>query len=265
MDPALLWNALTTRPLFLDETRQQLVVDRVELEKDYLPLAEKLLERAPVEKRLLVAVVGPPGSGKSAFATLLAAVINLLAQAEPAVVVGLDGWHYPNAYLNQHTMTWHGKKTVLRALKGMPETYDFAALAKFIQTAVTASELQFPIYSRALHDPLTGAGTIKPQHRIILAEGNYWLLNELPWNSLANHFDFSIFLQADPAVLLNGLRQRHLRGGKSLEQIEAHLQQVDLPNIHRVLTHSLPADVIVQKVDHQHIANILWSRSCNTL
>lgn len=256
MDITRLWNALRAHPLLLDETSQPLEIDRAGLEKFYLPLAQEIIQRAPAAERLLVVVAGPPGSGKSAFAALLAVVINLIASAETAVVVGLDGWHLPNAYLDSHTIEWNGETAVLRSLKGAPETYASASLTDFLKSAAAGAELRFPVYSRALHDPIPDAGIIASHHRIINLEGNYWLLNEPPWNALNPRFDLRIFLRAEPSALLDGLRQRHLRGGKSPQFTEAHLQRVDLPNIRRVLDHSLPADVIVQKIDSRRIAGI---------
>jgi pantothenate kinase len=79
-------------------------LDRQEVMDFYQPLARCVLERRQPGQREIVAVAGPPGSGKSAFAAVLTAVLDALAGEKLAALVGLDGWHFPNAYLDSHTI-----------------------------------------------------------------------------------------------------------------------------------------------------------------
>ena len=77
-----MWDNLSQKNLTLDQTSTPLEMERLEVEQFYYPLALRLLERSRGQKRILAAVAGPPGSGKTAFATLLVAVINAEAQGE---------------------------------------------------------------------------------------------------------------------------------------------------------------------------------------
>ena len=252
-----LFDRLQRLPLFLDQTGYPLELDREEIRRWYEPLARLVLARLPAQGRELAAVAGPPGSGKTAFAITLAAVVNLLAGETLAVVVGQDGWHYPNASLDAHTLQRGGASLPLRSIKGAPETYDLEKIRAFLAEVKTAASLAYPVYSRALHDPIEGAGRIETAQRVVILEGNYWLLDEPPWNSYASSFDLSIFLEAQPETLLAGLRDRHLRGGKDPAQVEQHLRQVDLPNIERVLAHRLPAEVVVTKAGSRRISAVV--------
>ncbi len=47
---------------------------------------------------------GIPGSGKSTFAAALALVAGRIWPAGWLAVVGMDGWHYPNAVLDKKTI-----------------------------------------------------------------------------------------------------------------------------------------------------------------
>jgi pantothenate kinase len=251
-----MWEALSQNHLTLDQTSTPLEMERFEVELFYYPLALRLLELGRNQKRILAAVAGPPGSGKTAFATLLVAVINAEMQREEAALIQQDGWHYPNVYLDSHMIQHNGEKIPLRRLKGSPNTYDTKSIYAFLERCKAGDQIEYPVYSRQLHDPIPNAGRITANHHILVLEGNYWLLQEDPWQQFQALFDMRILLTTPQKKLLEGLRQRHLRGGKTLEAANRQIASVDLPNIERVAKNSVPAGVIVQKTDSQHISRI---------
>src|SRR5450631_2402248 len=70
------------------------------------PLLAELYNRwqAAQQKRFLIAIAGPPGSGKSVFAQQLQWIIEhgaLHADAH-AIALPMDGFHFANAYLQSH-------------------------------------------------------------------------------------------------------------------------------------------------------------------
>jgi pantothenate kinase len=253
-----LWETLQRKPIYLDRASKALEIERDEVKFFYAPLGELILNRSLPVRREIVAVAGPPGSGKSAFAAALTAVVNALAGRELAATVGLDGWHYPNAYLDTHLIEKDGNRIPLRKIKGAPETYDHEAIGRFLEDVQSTARLTYPVYSRETHDPFPADGLIETGQRVVILEGNYWLLDEPPWCNFRNHIGLSIFLKAAPETLLDGLRERHLRGGKTAEWVEAHLQSVDLPNIKHVLAHSTQADVIIKKANSRRIQSLVW-------
>ena len=96
------------------------------------------------------------------------------------------------------------------------------------------------------------------QQRLILIEGNYLLLDQPPWDSFESQFDLTIFLNAPRDLLLQALRDRHLRGGKDLAAVEKHMQFSDTPNMDLILHHSKPASVRIEKSDARHILRICY-------
>jgi hypothetical protein len=206
-------------------------------------------------------VAGPPGSGKTAFATILVAVINAEVDHEEATVVQLDGWHYSNDYLRAHTLQRDGAEVFLRQIKGAPETYDVASAFVCFEKIKAGGEVCYPVYSRQIHDPIPNGGCVEPRHRIVIMEGNYLLLRKEPWRHFRELFDTCIFLTAPPEALVEGLRQRHLRGGRTLAAAEEHILAVDLPNIDCVLKNSGRANIVVKKADSQHITSVEYLRS----
>ena len=70
-------------------------------------------------QRIIVAIAGPPGSGKSTTADLLCKALEK-QYCLTAQVVPMDGFHYDNAILQQ---------VGLSHKKGSPQTFDVGGLA----------------------------------------------------------------------------------------------------------------------------------------
>ena len=255
---ASFWSELSSHPFTMDQTSQNLTLDPADVREYYLPLARYLLGLPWGDSRLVIAIAGPPGSGKSSFSAVLNRVINVLSRRDNSAVVGQDGWHYPNQYLATHNINKNDRMIPLREVKGTPETFDVDGLIAFVHQIKAQDEVSFPIYSRELHEPQAKAGHILPEHRIILFEGNYLLLDRPGWRDIQGMADCSIFLSAPVEAITAGLRERHLRGGKDAQSVENHLRTVDLPNVQLVMESSKSADILVEKTDARQIARIIY-------
>lgn len=200
-----------------------------------LPYAIK--SRLRDDGRLIVAIAGAPASGKSTLAEDLCAAINHGGKT-PAVIVPMDGFHLDNAVLDARG---------LRSRKGAPQTFDcigFAALLRRLRA--DDGEVVIPLFDRSLDLARAGASVVGPQHRILLVEGNYLLLNSDPWRQLKPLFDMSVYLDVPTAELERRLIQRWLDYGHSPEDARKRALSNDLPNAEVVVTTSAPADYILQ-------------------
>jgi len=256
-DREVVWERLTRSTLFLDQAHVPLEVDRGQVEQFYHPLATSLFCRAGSTPRLMVAVAGPPAGGKTAFATILVAAINAQAGDNVAALVGLDGWHYPNAYLATHFVERNGEQFSLRSIKGASETFDAAAAYECLSQIRRGGQVSFPVYSRALHDPILAGGTVSSSHRIVVVEGNYLLLAEEPWARFCALFDVRLFITARLETLVDGLMARHVRGGKTRAAAEQQVREVDLANADRVAPSAVFAHVLVYKSDTRRIERVV--------
>ena len=254
----MIWEKIKNKQIFLDGTEYPLLINPSEVENYYLPIAQILLTHVKQNKRVLIAVAGPPGCGKSSLAAILNNVINTLVGKNISIVAGLDGWHFTNKYLEEHTLVRSGASIELKQIKGDPATYDHSKIKAFLNKVSSGESVSFPVYSREKHDPIENAGLLNKNHLIVILEGNYWLLDQQPWVTFQNYFDYRIAITASPDNLVSGLRERHLRGGKDPDWVEKQIQNVDLVNINLVLSHQLPADLIIKKRDNFHIENIQW-------
>jgi pantothenate kinase len=246
---ASVWERLAGAELYLDQTDTPLEVDRTQVERFYYPLATTLLSRRTSPSRLMTAVAGPPGSGKTAFATILVAVVNAEAGEDVAVLVGLDGWHYPNDYLATHYVD---------RVKGAPETFNAAEAGRCLSEIRGGRHVSFPVYSRRLHEPISGRGSVDSRHKIVIVEGNYLLMDEGPWRRVRELFDVRIFISAPREILVASLTERHQRGGKTPDATARHIGAVDIPNARRVGPSLSYAQVLVYKADARRVDRIEW-------
>lgn len=189
--------------------------------------------------RLLVAVAGAPGSGKSTFAEALCEALN---QASPtrAMVVPMDGFHYDDAVLRQMG---------LLSRKGAPLTFDVDGLDHLL-TRLSAPNLNprpiaIPLFDRGLELSRSGACLVPPEVEILIVEGNYLLLTEPPWDRLERHFHQTIMLDVPESVLHDRLIARWLGFGYSPTDAREKAEGNDLPNARHVLAHSRDATWVV--------------------
>lgn len=198
-------------------------------------IAATILRRGRGRKRLLVAIAGPPASGKSTLAGALCDAI--IGAGETACVIPMDGFHYDDAVL---AARGH------RERKGAPHTFDFAGFHHLLQRLRSGGEdVAIPVFDRDLEISRAGAAIVAPQTRFLLVEGNYLLFNEPPWRGLGGLFDFSLFLDVPRNELERRLAGRWRSHGKSDEEARARIAGNDLPNAELVLSKRRPADIVV--------------------
>lgn len=203
-------------------------------------LADELAARAS-QGRLLVALAGAPGSGKSTCAEHLARLLNQSA-GQSAAVLPMDGYHFDDQVLDARG---------LRARKGAPETFDVAGLGHMLERLRRNEELEIavPVFDRTLEIARAGARLIPREVSILIVEGNYLLLDLAPWAGLAGFFDVTVMLQVPEVLLRQRLIARWQGLGLPTGEVLAKVENNDLPNGRTVLTHSVPAHFSVAGCD----------------
>ena len=196
------------------------------------------LSALPRDRRHIVAVAGPPGSGKS---TVSDALLHRLNAKDPgrAAILPMDGYHYDNGLLTEMG---------LLARKGAPETFDVGGFAQMLTRLAANKEpaVAVPVFDRDIEIARAGARLIPSEADLIIAEGNYLLLEEAPWDMLAPLFDLTVMVDVKEDELRRRLEARWRGYGMSDEEIRAKVDGNDLPNGLRVLRNSRPADVVLE-------------------
>ncbi|MBM9593383.1 nucleoside/nucleotide kinase family protein [Roseitranquillus sediminis] len=181
--------------------------------------------------RTLVAVAGPPASGKS---TLAERLVDRLG--ERAILVPMDGFHLDNIVLERRG---------LLARKGAPETFDADGFAASVRRIRTEAEVVLPAFDRARDIAVAGRVVVEPRHEVVVFEGNYLCFDAEPWRTLSEVWDLSIFLDVSEAVLLQRLVQRWLDHGLAPDAARRRAEENDMRNARLVLRSRTSADLVL--------------------
>ena len=108
--------------------------------------------------------------------------------------------------------------------------------------------LYAPSFDHALKDPVQNAIPISSRNRLIVIEGNYTLLNQKPWNEIANLCEEKWFVDANREVVKQRLAQRHLLAGIETDALaaEQRAEENDLPNGDFIRDMLIAPDVVIQ-------------------
>lgn len=212
-------------------------------------------------ERILIAIGGPPGSGKSVLAEQInwLALKNILPECN-IMALPMDGFHYPNDYLRTHTRKMlDGERVPLLEVKGAPDTFDIEALRHHLELLKDhREEVTWPGYSRIDHEPIPQRYHVTQGVNVILVEGNYLLLDRGPFAGFPALFDYRIYVETPAAAIISNLVQRHIRGGKSLDQAKAWVKRIDLPNARIVESTRANSDLVVERNIGDDIIALHW-------
>lgn len=205
------------------------------ISRETLPSA--ILSRLKEGERLLVAIAGPPGAGKSTLSQQLRDALNKGGDG-PSAIVPMDGFHLDNAILDQRN---------LRSRKGSPPTFDCAGFEMLLKRLRVADEdIVIPVFDRTLDLSRAGASMVLAKHRILIVEGNYLLLDEAPWSGLNGAFDYSIFVDPGIEMLERRLLKRWYDHGYDDEAAREKAFGNDIPNARRVIGCRRPVDLLIR-------------------
>jgi len=195
-------------------------------------LAEKIMARLPEEGRAIIALTGPPGSGKSTCAESLAGELETLGRC--VQIVPMDGFHLDNRLLEARG---------LLPRKGAPETFDLAGLTHLITRLRSEPVIIYPLFDRERDIAVAGTGEVSADCDCVLVEGNYLLFDEPGWRELAALWDVSIHLAVPEDLLRVRLVQRWRDHGLAEEAAQDRAERNDMANARRILAGALPADL----------------------
>lgn len=180
------------------------------------------LKRLKEGERYMIGIVGYPGAGKSTVSEWLHHGVNdrLPGQAK---VVPMDGYHRSNEWLEEKG---------LRALKGIPDTFDSAAFVALLQRlrATTDQNVYCPRFDRSIEASIPDDIVVTPEHKLCLVEGNYLLFDKDPWHKCKEYFDEVWFIDTTFDTIYPRLVERHIQGGKTPEGAKEKVESTDMPN-----------------------------------
>lgn len=142
----------------------------------------------------IIGIAGSVAVGKSTTARLLQRILARTFKRRNVQLITTDGFLYPNKVLEEQGMMDR---------KGFPESYDMEKLINFLNEVKSGKdEIKAPVYSHSVYDVIEGEYELIQQPDILIVEGINTL--QLPANQqiyVSDFFDFSIFVDADPALI----------------------------------------------------------------
>ncbi len=157
----------------------------------------------------VIGIAGSVAVGKSTLARVLKELLRRWPSSPRVDLVTTDGFLLPNAQLREQG---------IMDRKGFPESYDVGTLLRFLSDIKSgARTVRAPLYSHLTYDVLPGEFQVIEQPDILVFEGiNVLQTRDLPAEGKAvpfvsDYFDFSIYLDADEALIHKWYVDRFLR------------------------------------------------------
>jgi pantothenate kinase len=203
----------------------------------FLAHMHRYSDQIPVGERRIVAIAGPPASGKSTIASELHERLNDASPGSCALLP-MDGFHYDDEVLVARD--WLSRK-------GAPHTFDVGGYAAALRRLRDNQEetVAVPRFDRAIEIARAGAILVERDVRLIVTEGNYLLLGDDPWPGLRRFFDRTALIVCDLETLEARNRQRWLDMDKDEDFITAKLELNDMPNVRLVMERSVDPDWVI--------------------
>jgi pantothenate kinase len=200
-------------------------------------VTEELLARArrlAEGGRSILGICGAPGSGKS---TMAARVVTGIGPA--AVAVPMDGFHLHDDEL---------ARLGLSDRKGAPETFDVAGYVALLRRLRTERDqvVYAPLFDRSRELALAGSIAVRPEHVLVVTEGNYLLHDAPGWSQVRPALDEVWFVETDEPTRVARLIERHMAHGRSRKAAERWATVSDQTNADLVARTRSAADLHVE-------------------
>ncbi|ABG31802.1 nucleoside/nucleotide kinase family protein [Roseobacter denitrificans] len=199
----------------------------MQLDWDLEALAARITALPFRNKRRLIALAGPPASGKSTLAEALA------ERVPNSCALPMDGFHLDNRILRERGLS---------ARKGAPETFDVAGLAHLLRRLLREDSVVYPLFDRHLDCAVAGAGIAEASATTVIVEGNYLLLDAPEWRDLRPLWDFAVYVSVSSDVLRARLLKRWHDHGFADADAQAKVAQNDMPNAQTICNALLTPD-----------------------
>lgn len=193
--------------------------------------AQRLI--TPGQRRIL-GITGAPGAGKS---TLAAQLVHALGGQ--AVLVGLDGFHLANSELDSL-----GR----RGRKGAADTFDAAGYQNLLRRLRDRSDpvVYAASFDRSIEESIACAIPVPREIPLIITEGNYLLVDEVPWHGTADLLDECWYVDPGEQTRIDRLISRHVQFGRDLDEARSRSLGSDQRNAELIASTRERADRIVR-------------------
>ena len=233
------------------------------MESTYRKLAERIVDlcerkqndRSPPEsalpgsERILIALAGPPGSGKTTIAANVVRKLTELPNPPKTVAVSVDGFHLPLEALRELP---NAEEALAR--RGAPWTFDAKSAVEMVRelsTSAGSKAVVVPTFDHAVKDPVADGLVVDPDVQVCVLEGNYLLCDEGSWSEITGIVDERWLVQVNESLARERVAARHLAAGiePTMDLALARTDNNDIPNGRYIMKHSAGRyDVLVESI-----------------
>ncbi|RYR01055.1 hypothetical protein Ahy_B06g079909 isoform D [Arachis hypogaea] len=252
------------------EKGQVHVVEKSGVEELYDELAARLLPSASVSSspnfKHIVGLAGPPGAGKSTLAHEVVSRVNKLwperassmdSQVQPpdvAIVVPMDGFHL---YRSELDVMENPEEA--HARRGAPWTFNPSRLLTCLKNLKIHGSVYVPSFDHGVGDPLEDDIFVNVQHKVVIVEGNYLLLEDGIWKEISCLFDekwqWGIqpqkhveFIDIDIDKAMQRVLKRHISTGKPPDIAKQRIENNDRLNAELIMKSKKNANIIIKSM-----------------
>ncbi|RVX67937.1 hypothetical protein B0A52_08542 [Exophiala mesophila] len=231
-------------------------------------LADKtweLFQKCDLSQRLLIAISGIPGSGKTTLAASVASGVNKRyhhdqhskfpnsptsadsSHPDIAFVIPLDGYHLTRKQLSEMP---NAEEAVFR--RGAAFTFDaqsYLGLVTKVRRPISPETrtIYAPSFDHKVKDPVANDIAIPPTARIVIFEGLYTALDAEGWRDASALMDEVWFVETDIDTATERVAKRNFAAGisPSFEESLKRTQESDMRNAMEVMANRLPVQEII--------------------
>ncbi|KAI1616911.1 L-iditol 2-dehydrogenase [Exophiala viscosa] len=223
-----------------------------------------------LSQRLLIAISGIPGSGKTTLASSVVHSLNKKhhdsrhtlfpnspesgpSSPDIAFVVPLDGYHLTRKQL---AALPNAEEAIFR--RGAAFTFDAQSYLELVEKLrrpimPETPTIYAPSFDHAVKDPVSNDIAVPPTARIIVFEGLYTALDEEGWRDAHALMDEMWFVETDIETATQRVAKRNFGAGitKTFEESLARTKESDMRNARDILDHRLHVDQVIPSVEDE--------------